>query len=81
MTQPGNEPWIRPPWIGAQDSEHYKEIYRDISHSVNLVKLHVAALSSSLTAFKTERAGQGGSVQGSERRLVVGHALMLRAVP
>ncbi|OEJ25555.1 hypothetical protein AR457_14845 [Streptomyces agglomeratus] len=43
---------VQPPWIDPKESLHYKEVYRDIAHSVALLKLDVTALSSSFTGLK-----------------------------
>ncbi|MDJ0465191.1 hypothetical protein [Streptomyces sp. H27-C3] len=48
----GNDPQWQPSWIDPKESLHYKEVYRDISHSVALLKIDVTALSNSFTGLK-----------------------------
>ncbi|WP_336319447.1 hypothetical protein [Streptomyces lavendofoliae] len=53
-TPAGNQPAFKPPWIDPKESLHYKEMYRDLSHSVTGLKLDVSGLAASLTGLKTD---------------------------
>ncbi|MFJ1597744.1 hypothetical protein [Streptomyces sp. NPDC088261] len=48
----GNDPWVKPPWI--DDAVNYKEMYRDINQSINLMKLELVAFSAGLTLVKLD---------------------------
>ncbi|MET9429872.1 MULTISPECIES: hypothetical protein [unclassified Streptomyces] len=53
MAQQGsNEPLIgAPPWIDPKEALRYKEMYRDLSHSVNAVATSLAGLKFDVTAI------------------------------
>lgn len=49
-----NKPVLQPPWIDPKESLHYKEMYRDLSHSVAGMKLDISGLAASITGLKTD---------------------------
>ncbi|GAA1521683.1 hypothetical protein GCM10009730_31800 [Streptomyces albidochromogenes] len=51
---PKEEAWIRPFWINKQDIEHQKELYRDLQHSVTLIKYELGGLALGLTLVKAD---------------------------
>ncbi|GGR74839.1 MULTISPECIES: hypothetical protein [Streptomyces] len=48
------EAWIRPFWINKKDIEHQKELYRDLQHSVTLIKYELGGLALGLTLVKAD---------------------------
>ncbi|MFD3789064.1 hypothetical protein [Streptomyces cyaneofuscatus] len=50
------EAWIRPFWINKKDIEHQKELYRDLQHSVTLIKYELGGVALGLTLVKADFA-------------------------
>ncbi|MFI7238084.1 hypothetical protein [Streptomyces cyaneofuscatus] len=48
------EAWIRPFWINKKDIEHQKELYRDLHHSVTLIKYELGGLALGATLIKAD---------------------------
>ncbi|MGW7056814.1 hypothetical protein [Streptomyces sp. NPDC054887] len=51
---PKEEAWIRPFWINKNDIEHQKELYRDLQHSVTLIKYELGGLALGMTLVKAD---------------------------
>lgn len=48
------EAWVRPFWINKKDIEHQKTLYRDLQHSVTLLKYELGGLALGLTLVKAD---------------------------
>ncbi|MGW0547041.1 hypothetical protein [Streptomyces altiplanensis] len=51
---PKEEAWVRPFWMNKNDIEHQKALYRDLQHSVTLIKYELGGLALGLTFVKAD---------------------------
>ncbi len=51
---PKEEAWVQPFWINKKDIEHQKALYRDLQHSVTLIKYELGGLALGLTFVKAD---------------------------
>ncbi|MFZ3569614.1 hypothetical protein ACOKM5_21640 [Streptomyces sp. BH097] len=49
-----DDAWVHPFWLNKQEIEHQKSLYRDLSHTVNLLKFDLAAVATGLTLIKAD---------------------------